>query len=176
MVSTSFLIPRCHRVDVGGPWFSHRLGVERPARAGGRQLPSRRPLRRIQSKVHYCRIRALAHPLTAPSHSGRLPYTIGKSVTDYAAQVTYTGSGIVPIPYNEGLFIDYRHFDQVSALPGRVQGVYSCSHVKASIAPRFEFGFGLSYTTFDYSGLKISGSTAGGTRQPIGPGASLDPW
>ncbi|RDX56051.1 beta-glucosidase [Lentinus brumalis] len=90
--------------------------------------------------------------------SGRLPYTIGKSITDYSAQITYTGSGIVPIPYNEGLFIDYRHFDQ------------------ANIAPRFEFGFGLSYTTFDYSGLKISGSTSGGTRQPIGPGAALDPW
>ena len=82
----------------------------------------------------------------------------------------------MPIPYNEGLFIDYRHFDQVSAPSSRVQGVNSCSHVKANIAPRFEFGFGLSYTTFDYSGLKISGSTAGGTRQPIGPGSALDPW
>ncbi|KAI0374349.1 beta-glucosidase [Pilatotrama ljubarskyi] len=90
--------------------------------------------------------------------SGRLPFTIGKSITDYSAQVTYSGSGIVPIPYTEGLFIDYRHFDA------------------AGIAPRFEFGFGLSYTTFDYSNLKITGSTAGGTRQPIGPGAALDPW
>ncbi|KAH9898580.1 beta-glucosidase [Cubamyces lactineus] len=90
--------------------------------------------------------------------SGRLPFTIGKAVTDYAAQIIYSGSGIVQIPYNEGLFIDYRHFDA------------------ANIAPRFEFGFGLSYTTFDYSDLKITGSTAGGTRQPIGPGAALDPW
>lgn len=47
-------------------------------------------------------------------NSGRLPYTIGKSITDYAAQVTMTGSGIVPIPYTEGIFIDYRHFDNVS--------------------------------------------------------------
>ena len=59
-------------------------------------------------------------PRTAMSNarhsSGRLPYTIGKAVTDYAAQVIYSGSGIVPIPYNEGIFIDYRHFDNVSSL------------------------------------------------------------
>ena len=36
------------------------------------------------------------------------------------------------------LFIDYRHFDA------------------ANIAPRYEFGFGLSYTTFEYSGLSIT--------------------
>ncbi|KAJ7793670.1 beta-glucosidase [Mycena olivaceomarginata] len=90
--------------------------------------------------------------------SGRLPYTIGKSITDYSAQVTVNQAGsITPITYNEGIFIDYRHFDQ------------------AGIAPRFEFGFGLSYTTFTYSGLAISGSTAGGTRQS-GPGSALDPW
>ncbi|KAF8128494.1 beta-glucosidase [Mycena galopus ATCC 62051] len=94
-----------------------------------------------------------------PRHEdGRLPYTIGKSVTDYSAQVIYNQNGaITPIPYTEGIFIDYRHFDQVG------------------IVPRFEFGFGLSYTTFAYSGLAISGSTAGGTRQ-TGPGSSLDPW
>ncbi|KAJ6584239.1 glycosyl hydrolase family 3 C-terminal domain-containing protein [Mycena sp. CBHHK59/15] len=90
--------------------------------------------------------------------SGRLPYTIGKSITDYSAQVTMTQTGtITPITYSEGLFIDYRHFDQ------------------AGITPRFEFGFGLSYTTFVYSGLTISGSTSGGTRQ-TGPGSALDPW
>ncbi|KAJ7735027.1 beta-glucosidase [Mycena metata] len=90
--------------------------------------------------------------------SGRLPYTIGKSINDYSAQVVFNQAGaITPIPYTEGLFIDYRHFDQ------------------AAITPRFEFGFGLSYTTFSYSGLTISGSTAGGTRQS-GPGSSLDPW
>ncbi|KAI0651725.1 beta-glucosidase [Trametes meyenii] len=90
--------------------------------------------------------------------SGRLPFTIAKAEPDYSARVTYTGSGTVQIPYSEGLFIDYRHFDA------------------NNITPRFEFGYGLSYTTFSYSDLKISGSTSGGTRQPIGPGSSLDPW
>ena len=109
--------------------------------------------------------------------SGRLPFTIGKAVTDYAAQIIYSGSGIVQIPYNEGLFIDYRHFDAVCP-PHllRMPNYTMLTLLQANIAPRFEFGFGLSYTTFDYSDLKITGSTAGGTRQPIGPGAALDPW
>ncbi|KAJ7262071.1 beta-glucosidase [Mycena rebaudengoi] len=94
----------------------------------------------------------------AVNPSGRLPYTIGKSISDYSAQVTTAQSGtITPIAYTEGIFIDYRRFDQ------------------ANIAPRFEFGFGLSYTTFSYSGLTITGSTSGGTRQ-TGAGSSLDPW
>ncbi|KAG9223004.1 hypothetical protein CCMSSC00406_0000307 [Pleurotus cornucopiae] len=90
--------------------------------------------------------------------SGRLPYTIGKSINDYSAKVIYnSNANILPIPYSEGLFIDYRHFDQ------------------ANIAPRFEFGFGLSYTTFSYASLSISGSIGTGTA-PTGPGSSLDPW
>ena len=36
------------------------------------------------------------------------------------------------------LLLDYRHFDA------------------ADIEPRFEFGFGLSYTTFNYSNLTVS--------------------
>lgn len=95
--------------------------------------------------------------LLCPCNSGRLPYTIGKSVNDYSAQVLYRSNTQVPtISYSEGLFIDYRNFD------------------KANIEPRFEFGFGLSYTTFAYANLQVSGS-AGGMTIPSGPGTSLDP-
>jgi beta-glucosidase len=66
----------------------------------------------------------------AVNPSGRLPYTIAKQRSDYPADVLYTSTAGTPqITYSEGLFIDYRHFDQ------------------AGITPRFEFGFGLSYTT-----------------------------
>lgn len=68
----------------------------------------------------------------AVNPSGRLPYTIAKSPSDYPAQIE-TGT----VNYSEGLFIDYRHFDA------------------ANIAPRYEFGFGLSYTEFKYSDLSI---------------------
>lgn len=87
--------------------------------------------------------------------SGRLSFTIARSISDYSAAVIYSSnSSILDIPYNEGLFVHYCHFD--------VQGT----------KPRFEFGFGLSYTTFEYSDLSISGSTAGDISS--GPGSSID--
>ena len=73
--------------------------------------------------------------------SGRLPYTVGKSLSDYGpgGQILYYPNGVVPQQdFDERLYIDYRHFD------------------KQDIAPRYEFGFGLSYTTFEFSGLTIT--------------------
>ena len=70
--------------------------------------------------------------------SGRLPYTVGKSLSDYGpgGQIMYKPNGLAPQQnFKEGLLIDYRHFD---------------NH---SITPRYEFGFGLSYTTFTFSNL-----------------------
>jgi beta-glucosidase len=90
-------------------------------------------------------------------NSGRLPYTIGKSVNDYSVKVLYNSNAQIPtITYSEGLFIDYRAFD------------------RDNIEPRFEFGFGLSYTTFTYANLQVSG-TAGGVTFLSGPGTSLEP-
>ncbi|TCD69440.1 hypothetical protein EIP91_007566 [Steccherinum ochraceum] len=105
--------------------------------------------------------------------SGRLPYTVAKNPADYGAQLI-TGGGpndILSIPYTEGLNIDYRHFDA------------------ANIEPRFEFGFGLSYTTFKYSGLQISAvhhsdktsadlesKWSAGKAAPISDGSSAAIW
>lgn len=72
--------------------------------------------------------------------SGRLAYTIGKSLAEYGdgAPVLYYPNSIVPqVNFKEGLYIDYRHFD------------------KNHIEPRYPFGHGLSYTTFEYSGLTV---------------------
>lgn len=74
--------------------------------------------------------------------SGRLSYTVGKSLADYGPGgqiMTEPKGGITPQQnFDEGLFIDYRHFD------------------KYNIAPRYEFGFGLSYTTFTFTSLSIT--------------------
>lgn len=73
--------------------------------------------------------------------SGRLPYTVGKSLSDYGpgGQVLYYPNGVVPQQnFKERLYIDYRHFD------------------KEGITPRYEFGFGLSYTTFEFSNFTLT--------------------
>ncbi|KAL9629771.1 MAG: hypothetical protein Q9164_006733 [Protoblastenia rupestris] len=73
--------------------------------------------------------------------SGRLPYTVGRSLPDYGpgGQVMYKSSpSIVPQQdFDEGLLIDYRHFDH------------------QNVTPRYAFGFGLSYTTWEFSKLDI---------------------
>ncbi|KAM0417408.1 hypothetical protein ACHAPT_012557 [Fusarium lateritium] len=79
------------------------------------------------------------------SPSGKLPYTIGKTLADYGegGQVLYLPNGVVPQQdFNEGLYVDYRHFD------------------KHDIEPRYEFGFGLSYTSFEYKDLKVGRDAA----------------
>ena len=77
--------------------------------------------------------RALARILFGEVNpSGRLPDTIPMSLEDCAAMRNYPGDGL-SVRYEEGPFIGYRHFDH------------------AEIAPRFPFGFGLSYTDFSFS-------------------------
>lgn len=74
------------------------------------------------------------------SPSGHLPYTIGKSLKDYGpgGQIMYLPNAVVPQQdFTEGLYTDYRWFD------------------KQGVTPRFEFGFGLSYTTFEFSNLEV---------------------
>jgi beta-glucosidase len=99
------------------------------------------------------------------SPSGRMPFTIAKNESDYGHLLNATvGSGPYPQSnFSEGLYIDYRHFD------------------KYNITPRFEFGYGLSYSTFSYAYLSIkslNGNTAEyPTEQfPVPQGGPSDLW
>ncbi|KAF2742764.1 glycoside hydrolase family 3 protein [Sporormia fimetaria CBS 119925] len=77
---------------------------------------------------------------------GKTPFTWGKQASDFGPDLIYdpTNGALSPQDnFNEGVFIDYRYFDKNNA------------------TPTYEFGFGLSYTTFEYSDLKISKSSAG---------------
>ncbi|KAI8953111.1 glycoside hydrolase family 3 protein [Xylaria longipes] len=88
------------------------------------------------------------------SPSGKLPYTIAKSASDYGTTIS-SGND----PFSEGLFIDYRHFD------------------KSGIAPRYEFGFGLSYTNFTYSDIAVEGEpVSGAATGDVIPGGRADLW
>jgi hypothetical protein len=80
----------------------------------------------------------------AVNPSGKLPYTIAKEETDYCCKVQYTWTGFFPEQsFDEGLLVDYKWFDA------------------KAIAPRFEFGYGLSYTNFTYaSALQVSAPAA----------------
>jgi beta-glucosidase len=81
--------------------------------------------------------------------SARLPETFPKSQADIPTQTpqqypgTNDAQGVPHSVYSEGLLVGYRWYD--------------AKH----IAPLFPFGFGLSYTTFGYGGLKVTAINGG---------------
>ena len=93
---------------------------------------------------------ATASVLTGKTNpAGRLPFTWGRSLQDYAAtdpaHPERSGHGVDgKTVYSEGVDVGYRWFD------------------KQGIEPLFPFGYGLSYTQFAYSDLKIARAVDGG--------------
>ena len=88
--------------------------------------------------------------------SGKLPITIDKHIEDnpsyasYPDPAAYRGdNALTEMTYSEGLYMGYRGYDK--------------KHAK----PLYPFGFGLSYTTFDYSDLKLSSNV-------MAPGATVN--
>ena len=73
--------------------------------------------------------------------SGKLPVTFPKQWSDSPAYGHYPGENL-HVTYQEGIYVGYRGFDQ------------------RNVEPLFPFGYGLSYTKFDYSGLKITPAKA----------------
>ncbi|RMR61340.1 Beta-glucosidase [Pseudomonas syringae pv. actinidiae] len=89
--------------------------------------------------------------------SGKLPITLDKKAQDnpsyasYSNPVPYYFSSANPpveMSYSEGLYMGYRGYDK--------------KHTK----PLYPFGFGLSYTTYEYSDLKLSSNV-------LAPGATI---
>lgn len=91
--------------------------------------------------------------------SGKLPYTIAHEQSDYGFAEITNSTALVDTEdpnawqsdFKEGLLIDYRHFD----------------YYNESVL--FEFGFGLSYTTFAMSDLAIANVQAATARPPTAP-------
>ncbi|KAG6193104.1 hypothetical protein E4U10_003887 [Claviceps purpurea] len=86
------------------------------------------------------------------SPSGKLPYTLARNASVYGHLLNPDKparrfQNFSQSDFTEGVCLDYKYF------------------YKYNVTPRYEFGFGLSYTTFELSHLKIqtqSQSTGGG--------------
>jgi beta-glucosidase len=78
---------------------------------------------------------------------GHLPVTFPASLSEVPASTTaqFPGTG-TEVLYSEGIDVGYRWYDA------------------NDLAPMFPFGFGLSYTKFAYSGLRLSSATVTGTQ------------
>ncbi|KAM4056015.1 fibronectin type III-like domain-containing protein [Hirsutella rhossiliensis] len=73
--------------------------------------------------------------------SGKLPYTLARNESDYPVYAPCGRQDNTTSPqcdYAEGVYLDYRAFDA------------------QNVTPRFEFGFGLSYTSFNFSSLVLT--------------------
>ena len=72
--------------------------------------------------------------------SGKLPFTVAAKYEDYpsAANFPYSNGNEAEVCYDEDIFVGYRHFDTFG------------------VEPLYPFGYGLSYTSFDYSGLTVT--------------------
>jgi beta-glucosidase len=69
--------------------------------------------------------------------SGKLAETFPKQISDNPSFLNFPGEGD-KVEYKEGIFVGYRYYDT------------------KKIEPMFPFGYGLSYTTFEYSNLSFS--------------------
>ena len=79
------------------------------------------------------------------SPSGRLPISWERTLADNPSYAYYYPTpGTLKIPYKDDIFVGYRGYEH------------------NGVKPLFPFGFGLSYTTFKYSGLQIAPGAEGG--------------
>ncbi len=70
--------------------------------------------------------------------SAKLPFTFINEWRNSPAYGNYPGDKDLRVKYAEGIYVGYRYFD------------------KHDVAPQYPFGYGLSYTSFAYSDLKVS--------------------
>lgn len=69
--------------------------------------------------------------------SGKLAETFPKKLSHNPSHLNFPGEGDI-VEYKEGIFVGYRYYDT------------------KEIEPLFPFGFGLSYTTFEYTNIQVA--------------------
>ncbi len=86
--------------------------------------------------------------------SGKLPVSLPKDFKDTPAYGNYPGVNL-KVNYAEGIYVGYRYYDT------------------KNVEPLFPFGFGLSYTKFEYSGLTVTPYISAGKAGLTGAVVSL---
>ncbi len=86
--------------------------------------------------------------------SGKLPLTFPKSLEDSPAHNsgdlrTYPGDKGLRVYYDEGINVGYRFFDSMN------------------IDPQFPFGFGMSYTSFEYENIRVNKTKLRGMKDQL---------
>jgi beta-glucosidase len=88
--------------------------------------------------------------------NGKLVYTIAKNESDYNVKICETAQ----CDFTEGVYIDYKYFDA------------------KNVTPRYEFGYGLSYTTFLYGDVSVQAKAikSGPATGVLSVGGRKDLW
>ena len=110
---------------------------------------------------------SIADILYGRQSPGRNPFSWGPSLESYGTEVLRkpnNGEGAPQQDFSEGTFIDYRHFDKVA--PSKDD----------KGAPIFEFGFGLSWSTFEYSNLVVTPLNPQPYKPTTGKTAAAPSW
>ncbi|MDT0675265.1 glycoside hydrolase family 3 C-terminal domain-containing protein [Autumnicola musiva] len=81
--------------------------------------------------------------------SGKLPWTMPKDLKDSPAHATNSFPGDSTVTYDEGILVGYRWFDT------------------KNIEPLYPFGYGLSYTKFNFSNPKVNKQEAYSSNETI---------
>jgi beta-glucosidase len=89
--------------------------------------------------------------------SGRLPYTIPKGLEEWPVQIEFINTDLDPQPqvdYNEGVYGIAAQL-WINAYPCSI-GIYLDYryYQQNNLTPRYGFGYGLSYTSFNYTNFQ----------------------
>jgi beta-glucosidase len=123
--------------------------------AAGRPLTIGRQIEKVDSVLYSFHAGTMAGPALADliwgieSPSGKLPVTIPKTVGQIPLYYNHTSTGRPPRPY------DFSRDSKIDDFIHRDLGNNS-NYIDVSPYPLYPFGYGLSYTTFEYGEVKLS--------------------